>query len=137
MAKYEWSERLSIGDEVLDRQHRVLIGYINALAETMEQKNDFGVLSGILLIKLVTYTKTHFLYEEMLFQAHNYPETEEHHQYHQLLTQQVDEFYLRFKAGDAQLGDELLQFLIEWLNRHILGSDLAFVEFVKANKQAE
>lgn len=45
MVRYEWSDQLATGDEVLDRQHRTLIGYVNALAEVVEQKNDFGVMS--------------------------------------------------------------------------------------------
>lgn len=136
MAFYEWSDRLSIGDETIDRQHRVLISYINSLAECMDQKNDFGILLATLLGKLVTYTKTHFIYEEMLFQANNYPDTEDHKKYHQILTQQVDEFYIRFKAGDEKIGSELLDFLMEWLNKHILGSDLAYVEFIKKQKES-
>ena len=134
MALYEWSDRLSIGDDTIDRQHRVLISYINELSEVMEQKNDFGVLIGILLGKLVTYTKVHFLYEEMLFHSNNYPETEEHKKYHESLVQQVDEFYKRFKAGETNLDHELFQFLMNWLNSHILGSDLAYVEFAKNQK---
>ena len=134
MALYEWSDRLSVGDETIDRQHRVLIGYINELSEVMEQKNDFGILLGILLGKLATYTKVHFLYEEMLFHSKNYPELEEHKKHHESLTQQVDEFYKRFQAGEANLDHELFEFLMNWLNRHILGSDLAYVEFAKNQK---
>ena len=137
MALYEWSDRLATGDETIDRQHRILIGYINSLAEVIEQKNDFGVLLGILLGKLVTYTQTHFIYEEMLFHANNYPDLEEHRAYHRKLTQQVNEFHQRFKAGDAKLGDEMLDFLMVWLNQHILGSDLAYVEFAKTQQKPE
>lgn len=137
MALYEWSDRLATGDETIDRQHRVLISYINSLAEVIEQKNDFGILLGILLGKLITYTQTHFIYEEMLFHAHNYPDLEAHRAYHQKFTQQVNDFHQRFQAGDAQLGDEILQFLMDWLNQHILGSDLAYVEFAKKQQKPE
>jgi hemerythrin len=137
MALYEWTDRLSVGDEAIDKQHRVLIGYINSLAEAIEQENNISTLLGMLLSKLVVYTKAHFIYEEMLFHANDYPDLEEHKKYHQLLTQQVDEFYTRFKAGDVNLGFELLDFLMNWLNKHILGSDLAYVEFAHqhANEQ--
>lgn len=134
MAFYEWTDRLSIGDEIIDRQHHTLINYINSIAEVIEKENGSSISLSSLLIKLVTYTKTHFMYEEMLFEANHYPETDIHKKDHQIFTQQIDDIYTRFKSGDEKLGTDLLALLIYELNDHILGSDLAFIEFIKTQK---
>ena len=132
MAIYEWTDRLSVGDETIDRQHKILISYINSIAETVEQKGGQGTEIALLLNNLIMYTKMHFIYEEILFSRSKYPELETHKQFHKNLVAQVEAFQQRFKSGDASLGPELLAFLMDWLNTHIMKSDIAYVEFAKS-----
>lgn len=87
--------------------------------------------------QLVSYTKVHFIYEEMLFQSYNYPKTaaDIHHAHHESLSEQVEDFHHRFKTGEVHLTEEVLEFLVSWLNHHIMGSDLAFAEFVRISRE--
>jgi hemerythrin-like metal-binding protein len=129
MAFYEWTARLSVGISSIDRQHKTLIGYINTLAEAINKDNS-QVVVGIVLGNLVSYTKMHFIYEEMLFDRYGYQETQAHKALHKKLTAQVDEYYTRFKKGDTSFSADLLEFLMDWLNHHILIEDVAYSAFL-------
>jgi hemerythrin len=131
MAFYEWTERLAVGIASIDRQHKTLIGYINTLAEAMhDNKGIPPVVLGLVLDNLVTYTKMHFIYEEMLFDRYGYQEAEDHKKHHKKLIMQVAEYCERFKKGDNDFGKELLEFLMWWLNHHILIDDVAYSAFL-------
>lgn len=130
MAFYEWTERLSVGIPSIDRQHKTLIGYINTLAEAVHNGNSPNTILGMVLDNLVTYTRMHFIYEEMLFDRYAYQEAEDHKQHHKKLVLQVAEYSTRFKQGENNLGVELLEFLMWWLNHHILIDDVAYSAFL-------
>jgi hemerythrin-like metal-binding protein len=125
MAFYEWSDRLSVKVPSIDRQHKTLIGYINKLAEALEQGNTQSML-GTLVGNLSTYTQAHFAYEELLFDRYEYPQSDAHKRHHVKLIERVQEYSRKFEAGGREFGPELLGFLKEWLNHHILQDDMAY-----------
>jgi len=133
MAFYEWTERLSVGIPSIDRQHKTLIGYINTLAEAARENNgSSAVVIGFVLNNLVSYTKMHFIYEEMLFDRYGYEEEKEHKMHHRKLAVQVEQYYARYKSGDSGFSEDLLAFLMEWLNYHILVDDVAYAGFLSS-----
>jgi hemerythrin-like metal-binding protein len=130
MAFYEWTPRLSVGIGSIDRQHRTLIDYINTLADAVATGTNAKTVIGTTLNNLVTYTKMHFMYEEMLFDRFGYAESAEHKAHHVSLVDRVAAYADRFKAGDVGLGGEVLEFLKDWLNHHILKDDVAYSGFL-------
>lgn len=132
MAFYDWNERLSVGIDSIDRQHKVLIGYINTLADGVAN-GTINTIVGKVLNNLITYTKSHFMYEEMLLDQCQYRDCVEHKRHHTALIAKVDDFYSRFKRGESIPGVELLEFLKDWLNHHILKDDVAYSPTLKAN----
>lgn len=129
MAFYEWRAELSVNIPSIDRQHQVLIGYINDLHDAVGGANA-NVLAGRILKKLVQYTTVHFLYEEMLFGAYNYPEDIEHKASHQKFIDQIEHMEKECAAGDSAVPAKLLELLKSWLNHHILKDDMAYSKFL-------
>ena len=76
-----------------------------------------------LLIKLIQYTQEHFSAEEKLLASVQYPQLPGHHLLHTGLTQQVEDFLVRFQSGERALNINLLNFLQDWLTKHILSED--------------
>ena len=126
VAFFDWDDGYSVGILSIDRQHKVLIDYINRLDEEIRKSESDRSMLMYILNGLVGYTKSHFKYEEMLFDLHEYPEAEKHKEQHAYLFNQVAEFRKRFDAGDPNVGKELLAFLKDWLNIHILQEDKAY-----------
>lgn len=126
----EWSDSLSLGIESIDDQHRKLVNMINALQEAIDQAETDQVLIDI-FDGLAVYTDKHFSYEEQLFEAHGYHEHEAHQREHKVLRDQVLTLKRRFESGELLVTDALMEFLVNWLEEHIQGSDRQYVEFLK------
>lgn len=122
MALMTWTENYSVGIKSIDAQHQKLISMVNELQDAMlaGKANDHV---GRILDNLVQYTVTHFAYEEKLFAQHGYKEAAPHKAEHDKLTKQVADFQAQFKSGQARLSAQLMNFLRDWLNGHILGTD--------------
>ena len=129
MALLEWSDELSVGIDIIDKQHMILVRAINLLAMAIERNSERELLSAI-FETLADYTNTHFSYEEELFDHFGYPRKAEHHNQHQGLLNKVIELKTKFDAGEDNLGPEVLRFLVKWLTTHIMGEDKQYSPFL-------
>ena len=125
----EWNDRLSVSVPSIDRQHKTLIKYINKLEGALAGGKIAETLPFV-LTGLKSYTQVHFIYEEMLFEKYHYPEEADHKVSHGKLFVKVADFQSRFEQGDTIFGPELLDFLKNWLNNHILKEDMSYSEFL-------
>ncbi len=126
-----WGPKLETGLKEIDQQHKNLVTMVNALHKAM--KTGVGIEeSGAILDELASYTVYHFGHEEKLFDAHNYPETDAHKKIHADLVKTVVDFQKQFKAGQASLSVDLMQFLTEWLKNHIMKTDMQYAPFFKS-----
>ena len=131
MPLMEWSDKLSTSIPSIDRQHKVILGYINDLHDGIESGEVKGILD-ITLQGLVNYTRTHFAYEEMLFKRYGYEQQVEHVKRHERLVEKISSFKQRYTNGEKEIGPELLEFLKDWLYHHILEDDMAYTEHLIA-----
>ena len=124
-----WKDEYSVKIKHIDDQHKGLVKLVNELHVAMLTGRAKDSLSSI-LSQLVTYTKAHFTTEEVLMQAHRYPELVAHKAEHERLTAQALEFQKEFAAGRAMLSLEVLNFLKNWLTNHIQGTDQKYSPFL-------
>ncbi len=129
MALIEWSEELSTGIQEVDNQHQRLVGIINELHMAMLDRREKQAMSRI-FTELVDYTKTHFAFEEELFERHGYPAEAAHKLQHQHLAQKVIDLKEEFDAGNTAVTLEVMRFLRDWLADHIIGSDKRYAPFL-------
>jgi len=126
MALIEWGPKYQTGIKSIDSQHEKLVGYINDLHEAMLAGKGGEVVEKILQL-LIDYTETHFNYEEKLFEVHEYTKEKEHRRLHSLLVQDIKDFKAKFENGETELTEELMEFLKDWLENHILIEDVKYV----------
>lgn len=131
----EWNEKFETGISEIDFQHRNLVNMINNLAlngsEPPGEARNFSV--RITLEQLIDYTVYHFKAEESLMDQAHFEHLQEHHQAHEALKAKAVEFSKKLDAGNDVLSD-LLSFPKEWLQKHILITDM---QYVPAMKKAE
>jgi hemerythrin len=127
MAYLHWSDDLNTGIEVIDKQHRRIVDYINEL----NTANDTGNLSAVsqVLNELVDYTLSHFSFEEELLEKSNYPFYKAHKRVHEVFTKRIADFQRRATLGE-NVAPEILSMLKIWLVNHIKGDDADYVEAV-------
>ncbi|MEH6825179.1 MAG: bacteriohemerythrin [Motiliproteus sp.] len=136
MAHYLWREEFAIGHPEIDQQHQRLFGLLDQLytvvctAEDAEGADDEGTVERI-VTELVDYTRNHFFYEESLMRELGYLGLEQHRQEHQRLLGAVDEKMAALRRGDKIMRIDLLEFMNDWLSRHILQSDLQLARLLR------
>jgi len=131
MALITWNENFSINITEIDSQHKKLIELINELHEAMKVAKGKDVMGNI-LSELVNYTVYHFGTEEKLFQKHGYPEYATHKKRHDDLTKQVKDTADKFNKGGNIITVEVMSFLKDWLQNHILTVDKRYAPFLSS-----
>jgi hemerythrin len=122
MSLIEWDQSYSVSIAQFDRQHQKLFSLLNELHEAMSGGRSHAVL-GKVLDELIAYTGTHFAAEEKVMAEKHYPGLAEHKRAHDELVGRVMAFRGDFIDGKAGVSQEVLDFLREWLNAHIRGTD--------------
>jgi hemerythrin len=130
MAYLHWSSDLDTGIDVIDKQHRRIVDYLNELNSANEVGDSKA--TGHVLQELVDYTLTHFAFEEELQERAAYPFLKAHKRVHEIFTKRVGEFLKRAEKGE-NVTPELLSMLKIWLVNHIKGDDADYAECVKQN----
>jgi hemerythrin len=125
-----WTDDLNTGIDVIDRQHRRIVDYINDL-ELAKSRHDKEVV-GRVLEELVDYTQSHFAFEESLQEEAGYKYCKPHKRVHDLFVRRINDYVERFKLGDDII-DEIHHTLTSWLINHIRRDDADYVGAVRAN----
>lgn len=137
MSFYKWSESMSVGVPLLDSDHQALIQLINQLHNALEDEDELSVLDQI-FENLVVYVELHFEREEQVMEACGYPAIAEHKEEHLCFFENMRYMHDRyFNAEGAGVGRELLVYLKDWLNHHILIQDMAYKPYAEDNDLAD
>jgi hemerythrin-like metal-binding protein len=132
MPLINWTENLSTKIPSIDKQHKKLIELLNRLHDAMREGRGKEVL-GTTLDELISYTKTHFTYEEELMKKANYPDLANHKKEHEQLVAKVLDLQKKYNSGSVTMTIETLNFLKDWLNNHILVSDKKYGPVLSAS----
>ncbi len=130
---YEWNDNLSVGVPSIDRQHKVLIALINDLHISIEIGKGQSD-AKLILKKIINYAIAHFIYEESLFTSKNYVATKEHLASHENIKTKLLDLKTKSEDANFNLSEELMVFLKNWLNNHILKEDMGYSELLINNK---
>jgi hemerythrin-like metal-binding protein len=111
----------------IDDQHKKLIELVNQLNDAMHAGKGREAL-GVVLGELVKYTVYHFGTEERLMAQHHYELSAPHKAEHKKLIDDVGAFKAKFDGGNAMISAEIMNFLRDWLSKHILQTDKKFAQ---------
>lgn len=122
-----WGPKIETGIRIIDAQHKRLVEIINELNEALKEERS-NELMGATLNELVDYTRTHFGTEARLLSNHKYADLKEHQHEHRIFTDQVVMYRDWYEAGSKKVDQAVMDFLREWLIKHITTSDRAYVD---------
>jgi hemerythrin len=126
-----WGSYHSVNIAKLDDQHKELFKISNKLYKAMREGHGKDILNNI-FFELTNYTQFHFAQEESYFEKFQYPDFELHKAEHDKLSAKVNELNEKHKNGNLILTTEVLQFLIRWVDNHILGADKKYTDFLNS-----
>jgi len=126
-----WKESYSVGIAEIDKQHKKLIELINTMHDAMAKGQGKAVV-GKTLGDLISYCASHFAAEEKYFDQYGYPDAADHKDKHQKMTAKVLALQMQFEQGKATITLDVMEFLQQWLDKHILGTDKKYSEFLNS-----
>jgi hemerythrin len=136
MEKIEWDGSLSVGIDLIDEQHKMLIQRLKAVTEAIESNQGEGTIAKTLDF-LLDYTDFHFSEEEKQMAGHNYPgldlQKQQHEQFKDYVKKLVEDFEQEGAVKD--IADHIRDFLFNWLIKHIEEVDHQFGQFLKQKEQ--
>ena len=126
-----WTKDLSVGIELIDQQHRLLIKHLNDLNTSLKSQQGPAKVAATLNF-LIEYTNFHFTAEEKHMAANDYPGVENHKKMHEGFKTTLSnlEEDLEEEGATQGLADSIDKLLIDWLFKHIQEVDVAFGKFL-------
>jgi hemerythrin-like metal-binding protein len=131
MGLFNWTEKMSVGIGKIDKEHIQLFDIMNKIHEGMMAGKGQDALSTV-INSLLDYTKFHFGNEEALLRQHGFPGLTEHIKLHEGFKTKVADLNNKLKNGSPALAIPTLDFLQEWLVKHIQGVDFQYKGFLAA-----
>lgn len=129
----KWTESLSVGNELIDSQHKELINKVNDVLEACNQKKGKEKIEEMMKF-LKDYTVKHFNDEEALMKKYQYPSYEEHKKIHEDFIRKVEGLDEKIKKEGINLSIIMLvnKTLVDWLINHISKVDKKVGEYIKS-----
>lgn len=138
-----WRSQLSVGNDLIDRDHKYLICLFNAIELARKHPEDYQYLP-IYFEQLFDYTKEHFDREERIQLKIEYPGYMEHKMQHQKIVAQLETATDELKrlmqemasSADhrvqiAQFDKEIISLAREWVIDHLIKSDRSMTSYLQ------
>lgn len=132
MLHVNWTDDLSVGIDVIDKQHMRIVEYINELTQAIEgnSPNRRKIILDI-LNDTIDYTESHFGFEEAMMEDAGYPFLRAHRKVHELFVHKVVTLKTQLENGE-DIAVELRDALSRWLLNHIRNEDADYSKWVVA-----
>ncbi len=121
-----WRDQLSVGNDVIDSDHKHLIEIINKVEQSLQEKERYSLISA--LDELYHYSLIHFAREELFAEAAGFKQVPHlAHSHHKLLDELVhlkEEVDSMTHGWQPELIDHLINFLRSWFIDHVIKEDL-------------
>lgn len=121
-----WREQLSVGNNVIDSDHRYLIDIINRVEMSLNRKAAKELAAE--LESLTRYSQEHFVREEKIALAAGYTQTPKLGDSHAALLAKLEQVKLEVSQMGQEWSDEtadhFASLLRNWLVDHVIREDL-------------
>ncbi len=123
---YEFTEDCMIHIDQIDEEHRRLFQMLNEAFAMVQETEDVSAITISLLSNLKNYAMTHFAHEEAYMESIHDPELPLQKTEHAMFAKKVNSFVPDTSSPEAakESLNDLLTYLVRWLYRHILCSDM-------------
>ena len=129
---FQWTKDISVGNDLIDNQHKKLLAQINKIVESLIFGVDHNKLEDIIAF-FDEYINEHFSYEEEYMKKINYPNLDEHKKMHQVFVKNYIQFKDEFSKNvdKEKLIFEMENYIGGWWIEHIGKEDKKYQLFLE------
>lgn len=120
---YQFTDDCLIGITQIDEEHRALFGMLNEAFALLGDSVNIPLIARNLIPKLREYAATHFAHEEAYMEEIHDPELPMQKREHAEFTAKINSLNTGSEFSKEEM-ESLLTYLVRWLYRHILSSDM-------------
>ena len=120
-----WTDDLSVGNASIDADHKKLIVMVNGVEAMIKARDNFALPQA--LEQLERYLCAHFVNEEKIAQAANFPfgKNKAEHQYVLKEFQNMkNELIIKEGIWSDNAAEHYSHFLSDWIRDHVLNEDM-------------
>jgi hemerythrin-like metal-binding protein len=117
MASITWDYSCSVGVQVMDDQHGILLDALNELRVALLHGAEGKAVRGM-LARVTELMRLHVESEERLLALYGFPELTAHKAEHQRLMGRLAQFNTRFEQRQTDSVYELVEYLRKWFTTH-------------------
>lgn len=133
---FAWDQRYSVGNAVLDEQHRKFLTLCEKVVVCLDSQGEKGREAyHILLDDLSNHAATHFRTEEDILAASGYTGLDRHLEEHNYYFERLTDLLLAATAGRLDK-EGLRSFVTSWWVNHILESDMRYAALFRGEADA-
>ena len=125
MSFFVWDKIFELGIDHFDEHHQHLADLLNKTYDDFVSGTSYETLEPI-LDELVDYATYHFAAEEHWMGFHEYPQLRFHRAEHERFCRRIVEIQSDYHKRDVNLSLEVMTFLKNWLQDHILNTDAEY-----------
>src|SRR5579859_7631936 len=124
MSYFVWRSEYSVGNDLIDSQHRHLLELAGLLRRALATGQAVSIVEEALRA-LQAYVSEHFAEEEALFDAIGSPASKAHRRQHQLIVVELEELLADQALGYRHLERKLVEWVEDRLVGHLIRDDRA------------
>jgi hemerythrin len=128
----KWNDKYNVNISLIDEQHKkifVLINKANMVKKfSNKPKNVLEILD-----QMTEYALKHFETEEYYMKEFDFPGYQHHKNEHIDFTNTIIDYKNRVVRGDYQIINEILEYIVEWVDNHIQVTDKEYIDCFKKN----
>jgi hemerythrin len=135
----KWDSKLSVGNSVIDTEHKLIIAHINALELALLHPAEKEYLK-FFIDQLHEHAADHFYHEEQLQLKFRFPHYEENKKGHQVLMTElevikaiIDSFIEKAESTEEEgkeMREKISELMRKWFIDHIVKSDMKMKGFM-------
>ncbi len=131
MSKIEWDDSLSVNVVLIDEQHKMLIQRLADLSDAFKRGLEQNKIMQTLEF-MIDYTDFHFSAEEKVMEENDYPGLDEQKKQHEEFKVTLNNIVEDYKeeGTTTAIAESINVFLLNWLIKHIKGTDSKLGEFL-------
>jgi hemerythrin len=135
MSLYLWSEKFSVGIDLMDDHHQRIVFIMNRLDEALSAKRGDEIV-GHVIEELSRHAADHLKAEERIMAEISYPDMEGHRAMHRFFAAEAALLRSMHASGQRVRVQGIVHFLRDWFIYHVYSEDRKYADYLE-RPQAE